>query len=456
MSRGLPTVSSDRTIDRSEALVDRASELVPGISQTGSKTPTQFVQGVSPTHIERAKGSRLWDVDGNEYVDCNAALGPILLGHNYPAVTEAVTEQLQDGTMFTMEHPLHVEVAELLAEVVPCAEMVKFAKSGNDVTTLAAKVARAHTGRDVIATQGYHGWPDVWMADNENLNAGIPDAVGDYTESFEYNDIESVERIFEDHPDDVAAIVTTPVNLEEPEDGFLEELRDLADREGAVLVFDEVLTGFRFAIGGAQEYFGVTPDLACFAKAMANGYPISALAGSREVMGVMNDDDFFYSMTYAGDAASLAAAKAAITVQREEDVHGHIAEKGAALMEGYNDLAAELELADVTRAEGFPARFSIGFDDDIGTGAPTEDEDGSGGRLVRSLFMQEAHRRGVLYTGSHLPTYSHTDQDVEFTLEVYRECLEVVSEALEAGDVAERLEGDLVGATLRERTGEND
>ncbi|WP_255171470.1 aminotransferase class III-fold pyridoxal phosphate-dependent enzyme [Natrononativus amylolyticus] len=446
MSKGSQSAASDRSVQESRKLVDRAARVVPGATQTGSKAPTQFVQGVSPTHIARADGSRLWDADGNEYVDCNAALGPVLLGHNYPAVTDAVKAQLDDGTMYTMEHPLHVEVAELLTEVVPCAEMVKFAKSGNDVTALAAKVARAHTGRDVIATQGYHGWPDVWTSANEGLDAGIPDGIGDNTVAFEYNDIESVERIFEAHPDNVAAIVTTPVNLEDPADDFLERLQELAEREGALLVFDEVLTGFRFAIGGAQEYYGVTPDLACFAKAMANGFPISALAGKREYMETIDRDDFFYSMTYAGDAASLAAAKAAITVQREEDVHEHIFRIGDSLLEGYNELATEVGLEDRTRATGLPPRFAIQF----------HDEEGDHDQAVRSLFMQEAHKRGVLYTGSHIPTYSHTDEDVAFVLDAYRESLEVVADALESDDVTDRLEGEPVGATLRQRTGEND
>ncbi len=446
MSRGSPLASTDRSIDQSTELVERASKVIPNATQTGSKRPTQFVQGVSPTHIVRGSGSRLWDADGNEYVDCNAALGPILLGHNYPAVTDAVKAQLDDGTMFTMEHPLHVEVAELITDVVPCAEMVRFAKSGNDVTTLAAKVARAYTGRDVIATQGYHGWPDVWMSNKPGLNSGIPEAVGEYTEEFEYNDIESVERIFEAHPDNVAAIVTTPVNLDEPRDGFLEKLQDLAEREGALLVFDEVLTGFRFAIGGAQEYFGVTPDLACFAKGMANGYPISALVGKREYMDVISRGDFFYSMTYAGEAASLAATKVSITLQQEENVHEHIFRIGETLMNGYNEIVAELGLEDVTRAHGLPPRFVIQFFDDEG------DHD----QLARSLFMQEAHKRGVLYTGGHIPTYSHTDEDVEQILNAYHEALEILVDAREDGDMADRLEGEPVGATLRQRTGEND
>ncbi|WP_247004543.1 aminotransferase class III-fold pyridoxal phosphate-dependent enzyme [Halosolutus gelatinilyticus] len=453
MSDGQQSKSSGRSVQRSLELAERARKLVPGASHTGSKSPKQFVQGVSPTHIQRAEGSRLWDVDDNEYVDCNAALGPVLLGHSYPDVTEVVADQIQDGTMYTMEHPLHVEVAELISDMVPCAEKVTFAKSGNDVTTLAAKVARAYTDRDVIATQGYHGWPDVWFSDNENLDAGIPDVIGEYTESFEYNDIESIERIFEEHPDDVAAIVTTPVNLDPPEDEFLQRLREIADREGAVLVFDEVLTGFRFAPGGAQEYFGVTPDLACFAKAMANGYSISALAGKRDVMDVIARDDFFYSMTYAGDAATLAAAKATLTVQREENVHEHIFEIGEQLRDGYNDLAAELGLDDVTEANGYPPRFSIGFSGDRVAG-PSEDEVHVG-RVLETLFMQEAHKRGVLFTGPHIPTYSHTEDDVDEILHTYRECLGVLDDAIESGDVESYLEGELVGASLRERTGDD-
>lgn len=445
MNNRSPAVSDDRPLNRSKDLLERASRVIPEGSQTGSKSPTQFVQGVAPSHLERGKGSHVWDVDGNEYIDYGMALGPILLGHDYPRVTRAVEDQLQDGTMFTMPHRLQVEVAELFTEVVPCAEMVRFAKNGNDVTALAAKLARAYTGRDVIATQGYHGWPDVWMSGNSNLARGIPDAVGEYTEQFEYNDVESLERIFEAHPDDVAAIVTTAVNLEEPEDGFIEEMRELADREGAVLIFDEILTGFRFSLGGAQEYFDVEPDLACFAKGMANGFPISALAGDREIMQVIGDDDFFFSMTYAGEAASLAATKAAIAVQREEPVHEHIADRGQKLRDGYNELASEFGLEQVTRCHGYPQRSKVSF-----TGEGDEPD-----HVAKSLFMQECMKRGVLFSGIHLPSYSHTDDDVARTLDVYHESMAELADAIDKGDVTDRVEGKPVGATLRERTGEN-
>jgi glutamate-1-semialdehyde aminotransferase len=442
---GMPPLS----IEQSTELLERARELIPRAAQTNSKSPSSFVQGVSPTHLERAEGCRVWDVDGNEYIDCVMGLGPNLLGHNYPPVTEAVREQIEDGTAFSIPNPLQVEVAELITEAVPCAEMVRFGKNGNDMTALAAKLARAHTGRDVVATQGYHGWPDVFMSASEGATSGIPDAVGEYTESFEYNDVESLERIFDEHPDDVAAIVTTPVNMAPPEDDFIQRMREIADREDALLVFDEILTGFRFALGGAQEYYGVTPDLAAFAKGISNGYPLSALAGREDVMHTMENDDFIFSMTYAGEAASLAAAKAAITEQMEQgDVHEHIWRQGEAIMEGYNELAADHGLDDLTECHGIGPRVGVNFHD-------AEAADASANAL-ESLFMQEAHRGGVLFAGPHLPSYSHGEEDVAEMLRVYDDALATLAEAVDDGSVERRLEGQPVGGSLREQLGEED
>jgi glutamate-1-semialdehyde aminotransferase len=432
-----------RPLDRSHELLDRARNIIPGCAQTGSKGPTNWVQGVAPTHLERGEGSHVWDVDGNEYVDYASSLGPIILGHDYPHVTDAVTAQVREGTMFSLPHPLQVDVAEQFRAVVPCAEMVRFAKNGNDVTTLAAKLARAYTGREIVATQGYHGWSDTWMGATP-MDQGIPEAVRGKTVQFDYNDVESLERIFEDHPDDVAAVVTTPVNLSAPEDDFLQRIREIADREGALLVFDEILTGFRFAVGGAGEYFDVVPDLGCFAKGMANGYPISAIAGRRDVMSVIEDDDFFFSMTYAGDAVSLAAANACISVLRKEPVVDHIFAQGERLRDGYNETAAAHGLEERTGCRGYPPRNAAYF----------RDENGDASVGMKSLFVQECLKRGVLFSGMHLPNYSHSDADVELTLEVYDEAMGVLADAIEADAVDERLEGDPVGATLRQRTGE--
>ncbi|WP_433627444.1 aminotransferase class III-fold pyridoxal phosphate-dependent enzyme [Halomicrococcus sp. NG-SE-24] len=441
--RRVPT--DERPLERSQELLHRATDVIPGGSQTQSKGPSNWVRGVAPTHVERGEGSHVWDVDGNEYVDYTMALGPVILGYDYPVVTDAVEAQLHDGTTFSMPHPLQVEVAELFTDIVPCAEMVRFAKNGNDVTTLAAKIARAYTGRDVVATQGYHGWPDVWTGATE-MERGVPASTADLTATFEYNDVESLKRIFEAHPDDVAAVVTTPVNLHPPEDDFLQRVRELTSEHGALLVFDEVLTGFRFALGGAQEFFDVTPDLGCFAKGMANGFPISALAGREDVMRTLEDDDVFFSTTYAGEAMSLAATKACIDVIRKKDVTDRIAVRGRTLRDGYNDLAVEYGLADRTSATGYPWRFAVRF----------HDEDGEVDTAAKSLFMQECMDRGVLFSGTHLPSYSHTTDDVAYTLDVYETALAELADAVEDDEVTDRLRGDPVGATLRQRTGERD
>lgn len=439
---------NDLPIDESLRLLEEARDLVPGGSHTGSKGPDQFVQGVSPTHLQRGEGCRVWDVDGNEYIDHAMGLGPMILGHNYPAVTEAVQEQIQDGTAFSMPHPLHVDVAKLVRETVPCADMVRFGKNGNDVTTVAAKVARAYTDRDVIATQGYHGWPDVWMANKGASSLGIPDPVGEFTESFGYNDIESLEEIFDEHPDDVAAIVTTPVGSSPPEEGFLEELREIADREGALLVYDEIITGFRFAMGGAQEYYGVVPDMACFAKGISNGYPISALAGREDVMRTIERDNFVFSMTYAGEAASLAAAKACLTEMQEQgDVHEHLHRQAGRIRDEYNELAAEHGIDHLTSCGGVGpvARARYSGNDEVD------------GNILESVFTQEAHRRGVLFSnGRHLVSYSHDDEAIDETLAVYDDVMGVIADALEEGNLEDRLDGKPIGTSIRAQLGEDD
>jgi glutamate-1-semialdehyde aminotransferase len=403
-----------------------------------SKRPGTLVEGVSPSHVERAEGCRIWDADGNEYIDFNMALGPIVLGYRYPAVERAVENQLEKGTVFPLEHPLQVEVAELLTDVVPTAEMVQFAKNGNDVTTLAARLARAHTGRDVIATYGYHGWPDVWSVTTEQ-DRGIPDGLASYTEEFDLADPESLEAIFRRHEDDVAAVVMRPLQggHEAPPEGTFDRIREICDREGALFVLDEIYSGFRYAPGGAQEHFGIEPDLSCFAKGISNGYPLSALVGREDVMRTMEAADFFFSMTYAGEAASLAAAKAALEEMKDGDVAEHIWGVGEQFRDGYNRLAAEHDLDDVTECVGLGPSVEIEF----------ADSDETSANLIESLFTQEAHRRGVFYSG-HQFCYSHSESDIEEALDAYDESLSVLASAIREGEVKERLDGPPMGANI--------
>lgn len=424
--------ATSRSLEKSHELKRAALERIPLATQTYSKGPQEWVQGESPAYLDRAEGCRVWDADGNEYIDYLMACGPVILGHSYPAVTEAVKRRAEKGPLLSMANELEIDVAERIIDAVPCAEMVRFGKNGNDVTTAAVRLARHVTGRNVVASHGYHGWGDVWEAADGGGN-GVPASYEELIETFDYNDIESLERIFEEHPDDVAAIVMTPVAVSEPKDDFLQQVRELADREGALLVFDEVVSGFRFGLGGAQEHFGVTPDIGCFAKAIANGYPLSAIAGREDVMEQLEETTF--SLTYGGDTVSLAAARATIDTLREEDVHDHIADLGRTLRQRYNELAADHGLEDRTEC--------VGFDPMLQT--PFTTPDGESDPAAKSLFMQECHRRGVLFNGLHFPTYGHDSADVEETLRVYDEAMGLLSDAIESDAVEDRLDGAPVG-----------
>ena len=423
-------------VARSYELKDRSLTLIPSGSQTFSKGPSQFVQGVAPVFLQRGAGSHAWDVDGNEYVDYILALGPVILGHNYPAVTEAAVRQMAEGVAFSMAHPLEIELAALLVEIIPCAEMVRFGKNGSDVTSAAVRVARAYTGREMVACCGYHGWQD-WFIGTTTRNKGVPGAVQELTTTFKYNDIDSLEEVFARHPGRVAAVVMEPFGVEEPRDGFLEKVRDATSREGAVLVYDEVITGFRLAMGGAQEHFGVVPDLACFGKAMGNGLPISTVVGRRDVMALF--DEVFFSSTFGGEAVSLAAAVATINEMRTENVIAHLWSQGRKLQDGYNVLARELGLDGATRCAGLPPRTVLTF----------KDGDGQDSLALKSLFQQECLKRGLLTGGYHNLCYSHSDRDIDYTLRVYRTVLEILSQAIREGDVAERLEGKPVEPVFR-------
>ena len=431
-----PLPARDLSVVRSNTLKERAQALIPSCTQTFSKGPTQFVQGVAPVFLARGQGSHVWDVDGNEYVDYPMALGPVILGHNYPAVTEAVIAQAREGIVFSLPHPLEVEVAEVLTEVIPCAEMVRFGKNGSDATSAAVRVARAYTGRDVIACCGYHGWQD-WFIGTTTRSGGVPQAVRELTAPFQYNNISSLESIFAQHPGGVAAVIMEPVGIAEPQEGFLRQVREAAIREGALLVFDEVITGFRLAMGGAQEYYGVVPDLACVGKAMANGFPLSAVVGRRDVMELF--DEIFFSSTFGGEAISLAACAATIKEMRERKVIDHLWRQGRKLKDGYNVLAREFGLEDHTQCVGLPPRTVMTFTDSSGESL-----------ALKSLFQQECLKRGILTAGYHNVCYSHDDADIQHTLRVYRTVLEILAQALGEGDVLEKLEGEPVQQVFRQ------
>lgn len=432
----LPMPQQQRSLKRSYELKAKAERLIPSCGQTFSKGPTQFVQGVAPVFLARGEGSHVWDVDGNEYIDYPMSLGPIILGHNYTAITEAVTRQMREGTIFSLPHPLEVEVAEILVETIPCAEMVRFGKNGSDATAGAVRAARAYTGRDIIACCGYHGWQD-WYIGTTTRNKGVPRAVQKLTIPFEYNNIESLEGIFAEHPSQVAAVIMEPVGVEEPRGDFLQQVRELTRQEGALLIFDEVITGFRLALGGAQEYFGVVPDLACFGKAMANGYPIAAIVGRRDIMELF--DEVFFSFTFGGETLSLAATAATIKELREKKVIGHLWEQGQKLRDGYTVLARQFGVERYTECVGLAPHTVFTFKDETGTDS----------LVMKSLFQQECLKRGVLFSGGQNICYSHSDADIDYTLRAYRAAMEILATAIKEGDILGHLEGAPVQPVFR-------
>ena len=428
--------SPSRRMEKSQEYLALAQRFVPGCSQTFSKAPSQFVQGVSPAFVRRAEGCRVWDVDGNEYIDYVMALGAVILGHKDSDVTRAVAAQLEEGTIFSLPHPLEVDVAMLLADVVPCAEMARFGKNGSDATSGAVRAARALTGRERVACCGYHGWQD-WYIGTTTRNRGVPRAVQDLTSTFGYNDIASLERLFAAYPGEIACVILEPIGVVEPVDNFLHKVAEITRANGALLVFDEVITGFRLAEGGAQEYYGVVPDFGCFGKAMANGYPISAVVGRRELMQVF--DEIFFSFTFGGETLSLAATQATIAKIRAGHVIDHLWRQGKSIQSEFNALVDGLGLGDLVHCVGLPPRTVVTF----------KDRDGKDSLALRSLFQQEMVKRGVLFLVGFNMALAHQDADVDQTLEACRQALDVVAGAVDTNSVERRLDGPMVQAVFR-------
>ena len=417
----------------SDSLYERALPIMTPVTQTLAKGPGQYINGVAPKYLKRGKGARVWDVDGNEFLDYNMAIGPLSLGYCYPRVDEAIIAQLKDGITFSMMHELEVVLAELIHDIIPNAEAIRISKTGADVTSAAIRVARAFTGRKKVLCCGYHGWHD-WYISVTSRNSGIPQEVRDLTSTFGYNDIDSVKNSLDE---DTACVILEPSLFEAPQDNFLQELKDLCEANGTLLIFDEMWTGFRIALGGAQEYFGVTPDLACYSKAFANGMPISLLTGRKEVMDLFKEEVFFFT-TFGGEALSLAAAVATIQEMKEKNVAAYLAEKGKRLKDGYNMLAAELGIAHYTRCTGYDCRTLVNFD--AAAGNPLE---------LKSFVQQEMIRRGILWSGFHNMSFSHTDEEVDYTLAAYREVLGLLKEAVSRQEVASLLRGAPIEPVFR-------
>lgn len=415
-------------IEKSNALWARSKGLIPAGTQTLSKGPSQFVDGFGPKYLARGKGSHVWDVDGNEFIDYPMGLGPVTLGHGHPEVVAAVSEQLANGNAFSLMHPLEIEVAEKIRQIVPCAERVRFGKNGSDATSACIRAARAKTGRSPIARCGYHGWQD-WSIDAAYgiRSRGVPPEVMGLTVPFPYNDLPALEKLLASRP--FAAVILEPISITPPEPGYLAGVRELATKYGAVLVFDEVITGFRYARGGAQQHFGVIPDLSSMGKGVANGMPLSLVVGKAEFMEPF--EEIFFSFTFGGEAAALAAALATIRVMEREDYWAHVWRQGEKLQSGYRRLAREHRLDELTDCQGMPPWTVVVFKD-----CP----DGTAMEL-KTLFQQEMLRRGILFSGSQFLSLAHSDEDIAKTIAAYDASMRVVRNALDNQAVKRFLKG---------------
>ncbi len=401
-------------LDKSFAMFANAQRIVPG-GVAGIRRPYNFVPGEYPIFFEAGKGGRIIDVDGNEYIDYLCAYGPIIIGYREEEIDNAVIEQIRSkGFCFSLTQPPQNLLIEKLIEVIPSCEMAAIVKTGSDATTIAIRVARAYTGRTKIARCGYHGWHD-WCVE---VKGGIPEKLYEDILEFHYNDLDQLEDLLKTHGDEMAGIIITPVGhplaaeVQMPKPGYLEGVKRLADQYGCVLIYDEIRSGFRCAIGGAQEYFGVIPDLTTVGKAMANGYPIAALVGKREIMSVLADKVFLSSTFFPNSDAQIAAIKVIEILQRDK-VLDVVLDKGKRFGEKVEAVVAQ---------SGIPAAFS---------GAPwmpfvtfPKDETGLYKKL-RTEFYTQLIRRGVFLQPYHhgYICYRHTEDDLDFTVDAIRDVL---------------------------------
>lgn len=405
--------------EKSNELLERAIKVTPLGAQTYSKSYRYYCQGDAPSFIEKGEGCYLYDVDGNKFIDFVCALGPITIGYNNEEVNNAIKKQLEKGISFSLQVEAEVDLAEKIVEIIPCAEMVRFVKNGGDATTAAIRLARAFTGRDLVALAGYHGMHDWSIGSTEN-NKGIPSEVSNLTKTFEYNDIKSLEDLFEEYPNKIAAVILEPIQANGPKDDFLQKVKDITHENGAILIFDEVVSGFRYALGGASELYDIVPDMAAFGKGMGNGLPISAVAGKKEIMEQI-EEGIFVSTTFGGEALSMAGSLAALKILEKDGVYEHIWKLGSILKEGLERLINKYELEDVILVSGLPPHCGVEFED-IGSLDYLD---------INSIFSQAMIHNGIITVGINNINLSHTEKEIDAYLNAAEEAMVNIKKAIE-------------------------
>ncbi len=427
----------------------KAKQLFPYGTQLFSRRPELGALGYAPIYFERMKNAHFWDVDGNEFIDTGMGVGPVILGYAYDKVDNAVKEQIDKGVLGSINNELEIKVAEAIIDMVPSAEMVKFCKSGGEADAIAVRIARGYTGKEKVIFCGYHGWHDWYLAANldseSNLNQhllpglspkGVPASLSGTCLPFEYNNIEQLEDLLNENEGEVACIIMEATRFKQPKEGFLEEVRKLADEHNCLLIFDEVITGFRLAKGGAQEYYGVKPDLSTFAKAIANGYPLAVVVGSKEIM--QSQADNFISSTYWSDTISLAAGLATLNEIKNEPVIEKINEIGTTLISHINLMAEKHNIDVDVLGHGFD--FTLNF------------KYGEESAKIMTLFLQEMVSHGIYTNGVFYPCYTHTEEDVEKIKTAISEVFTIITDGINNNKIDELLKSPVRKTGFRRLT----
>lgn len=404
---------------KSNEMLTRAKKVTPLGAQTYSKSSRYYCEGNAPAFIDRGEGCYVYDVDGNKYTDFVCALGPVTVGYNIKRINEAIIEQLNKGIIFSQQTEVELLLAEKIIEIIPCAEMVRFVKNGSDATSAAVRLARAYTERDMIAVSGYHGMHDWYIGSTVN-NKGVPEDVCNLTKSFKYNSISSLKELFDKFPNQIAAVVLEPIQGDGPHEGYLLELKELVERNGALLIFDEVVSGFRYALGGASELYNIKPDLVTFGKGMGNGLPISAVAGRADIL-KMIEEGVFISTTFGGEALSLACALETINVLEEPGSYEHIWALGNKMLTGLKVLIKKYNLEKVLTVTGLAPHCGLSFE---GVGLLTYLD-------INTVFSNAMTEKGILTIGINNNSLSHTQEDIDAYLEAAEEAMVQIKDVIE-------------------------
>ena len=430
----------DKRVKNSVDLYNRADELIPGKTQLVSRRASQFAEGVSPIYASHAKGSRFTDVDGNEYIDWVNCVSAVILGHAEESVDNAVKKQIDKGSLYSVNSPTEIELAELLIETIPSAEMVRYCKGGGEACTVAVKIARGTTGRDKILFSGYHGWHDWYQSVNYLADPdtgeypmtgiepiGVPKVLAGTALPFNYGDLDNLETLFKENKGDVAAVMMEPLRSDIPPEGYLEGVKKICHANKALLIFDEVSCGWRTRIGGIQEYTGVIPDISVFAKSMSNGYPMGVVVGSEDAMELAGR--MFISSSYWSDNIGLAASLATIKELRSRDSVDKFEVLGEKMRDAITGAVDSVGVP--ANVSGWHYRSAINFELPEETLRPK----------INTLFIQEMARRGIHTGTSFMPTLAHSDEDIKLTADAIEDTLRVVMRALD-GELDDLLDVD--------------